>query len=68
MKINTSEATHVIFNGDTFCYIKKSGWNWFIDLGDGWQNVREWKLINVYWFFGWRINIYGKSYKLNEIK
>lgn len=62
-----NDATHVIFHNNKYCYIKKDKDNWLIDLGDGWENIDKWKLINVYWLFGWRVNIYGMSHKLVKV-
>ena len=64
----TTDATHVIFHGNTYCYMKKAKSEWFIDLGNGWENINEWRLINVYWCFGWKVNIYGMEHKLVKVK
>ena len=63
-----NDATHVIFHNDTYAYMKKEKGNWFIDLGSGWENIKKWKLINVYWWFGYRVNVYGLTHKLVKVK
>ena len=65
---NAKDATHLIFHNDTYCYMKKDKSNWFIDLGGGWQNINEYRLINVYWWFGFKVNFYGMTHKLVRIK
>ena len=63
-----NDATHVVFNGDAYCYIKKEKKNCFIDFGFGWEDIKSWKLISVYWLFGWKINIYGSTHKMIKVK
>lgn len=63
-----NDATHVIFHNDKYCYMKNDKSDWFIDLGDGWENINKWKLIKVYWWFGLKVNIYGMRHKLVKVK
>ena len=63
-----TDATHVVFHNDTYCYMKKLNSDWFIDLGCGWENINKWELICVYWCFGWKVNIYGMTHKLIKVK